>query len=197
MVREPEGEPCGENPLVSLMHRAAAGDKVAAGELARQVQPVLEREMRRRSRGRPNPQLDVSGVVNELVFRAVNKADQVKATTDGGVRKWLRTMARNAYVSALRVIPKNRVPLPENSSGEVVLTASTPTPSKACMCQEEADQQEQAFSRLLQQHQQVLRLRIHERLDWAEVARQMGRTEAAVRRLFFRAVKRFGKEMKP
>jgi RNA polymerase sigma-70 factor (ECF subfamily) len=65
------------------------------------------------------------------------------------------------------------------------------------MAGERADAVRSAIARLPDDYQTVLRLRYDEDLPFDEVARQMGRTPNAVRKLWSRAVERLQQELPP
>ena len=60
------------------------------------------------------------------------------------------------------------------------------TPSTQAGIAEEARRLEAAMSELPEDYQEVLRLRNWQRLSYAEIGQQMGRTEEAVRKLWGR-----------
>ena len=72
-----------------------------------------------------------------------------------------------------------------------------PTPSRDVMAGERADAVRAAIARLPDDYQTVLRLRYDEDLPFDEVARCMGRTANAVRKLWSRAVERLQQELPP
>jgi RNA polymerase sigma-70 factor (ECF subfamily) len=77
------------------------------------------------------------------------------------------------------------------------LAGAGPTPSRDVMAGERADAVRAAMARLPDDYQTVLRLRYDEDLPFDEVARQMGRTANAVRKLWSRAVERLQQELPP
>src|SRR5262249_51214456 len=87
--------------------------------------------------------------------------------------------------------------LPGDSTGEVAIAAETSTPSQQVMRREEEEELEAALARMPAEYQQVIRLRrSSDKLPWAEIARQMDRTEDAIKQLFRRAVKRLSGELR-
>jgi RNA polymerase sigma-70 factor, ECF subfamily len=73
-------------------------------------------------------------------------------------------------------------------NGEPPPPASVRTPSSVIGLREEADRLKRAIAALPDDYRDVLRLRRFEDLPAAEVGRRMGRSEGAVRILYFRAI---------
>ncbi len=200
MTNAPEGGVPPEQPLVELLRQAARGDEAAANRLLDEIRPTLHEEIHRLAGGAAPAPLDGSGVVQECLVNIWRSAGAVEATTDAQARAWLKTVARNEFLKAVRHTRqqvrdvRKQVPLPQDSGGAVPLAAATPTPSQELTRREEDVRREQALARLTPDDQTVLRLRFHEQQPWPEVAAHMGRTEAAVKRLYFRAVKRWKQE---
>src|SRR5205814_1359129 len=70
-----------------------------------------------------------------------------------------------------------------------------PSPSDAVARQEQDEAVERALARLPDDYRAVLLLRYREELPFEEVARRLGRSANAVRKLWARAVDRFQQEM--
>jgi RNA polymerase sigma-70 factor (ECF subfamily) len=118
---------------------------------------------------------------------------------------WLqRILARNAADLAKRYrrTSKRRLdrelPLDDSSvSGKLrhQLAADSTSPSGKAVKREEAEALERALERLPEDHRRVILLHHRENRPFDEVARLMGRTEAAVRKLWARALRRWRQEL--
>ena len=75
------------------------------------------------------------------------------------------------------------------------IAADTPTPSQVAVQRESAVRLADALSRLPEDYQTVLLLRVFEELPAEEVAEKMGRSAGAVRMLWVRALARLRKEI--
>src|SRR5262249_24556287 len=128
---------------------------------------------------------------------------EFRGTTGRDFLSWLRTMACHEFLDTVRAGKAQKggggkllARLPGDSTGEVAIAAETSTPSQRMVRQEEGEAVEAALGRLSAEHQRVIRLRRSpDKLTWAEIAREMERTEDAVKQLFRRAVKRLSEEL--
>jgi RNA polymerase sigma factor (sigma-70 family) len=120
---------------------------------------------------------------------------ELRGTTGREFLSWLHTLARNELLDTVRAGQTQKrgggqftAPLPEDSRGGELLAGDISTPSQELMRQEDHALLEEALGRLSDDHQQVIRLRCSpDQLTWDEIARQMNRTEDAVKQLFRRA----------
>jgi RNA polymerase sigma factor (sigma-70 family) len=185
-----------------LRHEAQAGNPEAEVALLAEVRPFLKRCVQKQMQGQAFGAWDASDVVQACSLKILLPGPEMHGTTGREFLAWLETIARNEFLSTLRAGKTQKrggghkiTPLPGGSSGGDLLAGDTSTPSQQLMRQEEQDQQEAALRRLPPDHQQVIRLRCSpEQLSWAQIAQQMNRTEDAVKKLFWRACKRWSKE---
>jgi RNA polymerase sigma-70 factor (ECF subfamily) len=75
------------------------------------------------------------------------------------------------------------------------LVADTPPPEDKAAAAEEAEALRRAMERLSEDHRRVIALRHEEGLSFDDIARRMGRSPGAVRKLWFRAIARLRREM--
>jgi RNA polymerase sigma-70 factor (ECF subfamily) len=125
------------------------------------------------------------------------------ATAGPTFRAWLQRIAVNEFRDArragnalMRGGGRRIGPLPEGPNGEELLEGDASTPSRQAMRQEDVERLKAALARLPADHQEVVRLRCSEQLNWAQIAQQMSRPEGAVKKLFERVRKRLGKELR-
>jgi RNA polymerase sigma-70 factor (ECF subfamily) len=182
-----------------LLRRATAGDDAALHRLLAEIRPYLKAVVERRGPGcLPGP-ADASDVVQDCLIAVWQHGGQVRGTSDGQVRRWLRVLAEHGLLDALRFAHQQcrdagrQLPLPQDSGGAVRVAGDAPSPSQEAMRREDRERLERARRRLPADDQAVLRLHFDEGLDWPEVAARLGRKLAAVQRLYYRAVKRWKK----
>src|SRR5262249_38866800 len=75
------------------------------------------------------------------------------------------------------------------------VAADSPTPFDAALEQEQSDAVQRALARMPDDYREVLLLRYRDELAFEEVARRLGRSPNAVRKLWARALERFQDEM--
>ena len=75
------------------------------------------------------------------------------------------------------------------------IAGDTPTPSMEAMADERAAALSRAMERLPADYRQVIMLRNHDGIAFADIAVTMKRSENAVRKLWFRAVEALQKEL--
>jgi len=178
-----------------LLKKAQSGDETALENLLGEVRPLLKKVVREIG----VTATDVSDVVQEELLKIWQHIEKrnVRAASNAELVGWLTTVAENGALTALRDAQRQKrdvrkqVGLPQNSSGSVLLADAGSTPSQQAVRRELEQRRDAALSHLPADYQQVLRLRRYEWRDWHEIAATMGRTESAVRRLYYRARQRW------
>lgn len=200
MVNEPQQESPISNPLLELLHKAAAGDESAATRLLAEIRPYLKTEIEKLAGSQLRARQDVSDVVQECLMAVWRNTSAVQGTTETEFRAWLKVIARREFLDALRHERqqmrdvRQQIPLPQDGGGGVTIADDNSSPSQQAIRREEDDRRERALGRLAPDHRQVLQLRFSEGRAWPEVAARMGRSEMAVRRLYYCAVQRWKQE---
>jgi RNA polymerase sigma-70 factor (ECF subfamily) len=153
------------------------------------------------------PSLKAKGGASDLVQQTFLEAqqafDRFGGTSHEEFLAWLRRLLLNNVANFRRhweTTAKRRASREVSLDGAAVtphLAGAGPTPSRDVMAGERADAVRAAIARLPDDYQTVLRLRYDEDLPFDEVARQMGRTPNAVRKLWSRAVERLQQELPP
>ena len=183
-----------------LLRRAADGDQQASERIFAEVGPYLQRVFEYEF-GSAKAQVDASGVVQDCLLKFWQKAGTFRGQTDAEARAWLRTIARNEFLTQIRRAGARarKVPLPLDKDGAVAIAAGTSSPSRRMRRDEDQQYREEAFKRLSADEQEILRLRYCQDLDWPAIADQMGRSEGAAKRVYYRAVQRWkaAVEMQP
>jgi RNA polymerase sigma factor (sigma-70 family) len=185
---------------------ARAGDQEAEAKLLGEVRPFFRAEVQKHSRGQAFGASDGSDVAQEccLKLKFLQPGQEFRGTTGRDFLSWLRTMAYHEFLDNVRAGKAQKrgggqlpARLPGDSTGEVAIAAETSTPSQRAVRQEEHEQLEAALAGLPDEHQRVISLRRSaDKLTWADIAREMGRTEDAVKQLFRRAVNRLSEELR-
>jgi RNA polymerase sigma-70 factor (ECF subfamily) len=188
-----------------LLCEARAGSAEAMG----QVLEVFREYLLSIANQRLDPALRAKGgasdIVQETFLEAQRDLVQFAGTTETELKAWLvRLMVNNAlnfartYKSTGKRQVSREVGLPQNTptgpaGGD--LPGDTPTPSVEMMAEERTAALKRAIANLPEDHQRVIVLRNQEDRAFNEIAELMGRTENAVRKLWFRAVEQLQQEM--
>lgn len=184
--QKPTGD--GQVPLLELLRRACAQEASAWEQLLAVVRPVL---CRRLSAQGVLP-ADASDVAQETLLAFWNHLAHFRGDTEGEFWAWLDQICRNKFLDAVRREGRRpRQPLPDDANGLAALPGDDSRPSEQAARHEEDQRREAALGRLSADDQRVLRLRFHERREWPEIAEQMGRSVAAVMKLYHRALGRW------
>jgi RNA polymerase sigma-70 factor (ECF subfamily) len=199
----------GEVPLSDLIRRCRAGEQGARENLFDRYQAYLgvlaRAQLGRHLRGKCDP----SDVVQMTLLEAHRDFSAFQGTHEQELLAWLRRiLAHNLFNEARRFAAQQRDCTREVSLDQVRtgvehssvalargLAAHTPSPSQLAVQREAAVHLADALSRLPDDYQTVLLLRIFEELPAEEVALRMGRSAGAVRMLQMRALTALRQEM--
>jgi RNA polymerase sigma-70 factor, ECF subfamily len=188
--------------VTDLIGRCRAGDAAARERLFDRYRHYL----RLLAQGQLGRQLrakcDASDLVQQTLLEAHRDFPAFQGSHEAELLAWLRRiLAHNLYNEARRFAARQRDAAREVSLDQVRagvehssvalargLAADTPTPSQAATRREDAVRLADALSRLPEDYQTVLLLRVFEELPAEAVAERMGRTAGAVRMLQMRAL---------
>jgi len=187
-----------------LLAAARAGDREALGAVLQRSREFLlaiaERQL--------SPALRGKGGASDVVQQTYLDAQRDFAAFDGAsldeLQAWLRRLLLNNaadFAKGFVGTDKRRVDreqgLPEawRSSADGDLPGATPTPSVDAMAHEQAERLRAIVASLPDDYREVINCRYEEELSFAEIAARMGRSENAVRKLWFRAVERLEQEL--
>ena len=151
-----------------------------------------------------DPQLRAKGGASDLVQETFLEAQRdfaaFQGVADNELRAWLRQLLRNNVANfsrAFRETDKRAIDRevslqPGSSSDDWAsrLAGTGSSPSAHMQGDEQAQALQSALSRLPEDYRQIILLRYHEGLTFAEIGQRLGRTENAVRKLWARAVER-------
>jgi RNA polymerase sigma-70 factor (ECF subfamily) len=186
-----------EERLLCLLRQAQAGNAAALNQLLTEIRPLMKAAIEKLLGKQAFGPSDASDVVQESLLKVAQHLAEVQATTSPQFRAWLVQIARREFLDAARHAHQQKrnvhqqVPLPQDSNGEMQLAVGTSSPSQQATRNEEDERRQAILSQLSADDQLVIRLRFHEQRDWPEIAAQMGRSEAAVKQLFYRALKQW------
>jgi RNA polymerase sigma-70 factor (ECF subfamily) len=155
--------------------------------------------------------LDDSDIVQETYCMAVRDRASFRGSTARELAAWLRGILSHVIANEVRRYLRSRkrradleVPLEQDIRRALdrsslalgkTLAAGGSSPSERVAREEDGLLLARALARLPEDHQEVVRLRGLEDLPHEEIARRMGRSEAAVKMLWIRALGRLRREM--
>jgi RNA polymerase sigma-70 factor (ECF subfamily) len=174
-----------------LLGEARAGDRKALGRLTQCYRPYLLRVAAALLDARL-PGVG-SSVVQDALLAAVEHFSQFRGQTGAEFLAWLMTIVRRTALDRLARAGRVR-PLPAGPDRWDQLAADDSSPSERASRRERAARLLEALGRLPPDYAEVVTLRNLEDLPFEEVARRVGRSCAAVRQLWVRAVKRLRQE---
>jgi RNA polymerase sigma-70 factor (ECF subfamily) len=184
--------------------QARAGSREALGELLEAYRNYLLLIANRQL----DPGLRAKGGASDLVQQTFLEAQQAFDGFHGGsaeLQAWLRQLLLHNlanFARCYRGTVKRQVgrevsldadtPSGEAGGGPV---GDTPSPSGEAMAHEQAETVQRALERLPEDYRQVIVWRYQEGRSFAEIAERFGRSENAVRKLWFRAIERLQQEL--
>lgn len=189
-------------PVSELIRRCRAGQPRAREELFDRYRHYLQVLARAQLGRHLQPKCDASDLVQLTLLEAHRDFAAFQGEHEPELLAWLRRiLAHNLYNEARRFGTQQRDAGREVSLDQVQagvdqsslalgrgLAADGPTPSQAATQRESAVRLADALSRLPEDYQNVLLLRVFEGLAAEEVAQRMGRSAGAIRMLQMRAL---------
>lgn len=167
-----------------LVAQAKAGDHAAFTRLVEGARRRLEATLRSMSGRGFEHVIDLEDVVQEACVRAFESIREFEWRGDGSFSAWLRGIARNIVVDAIRKKrPSHGLQVVDRIPDEEV------PPSRTARREERFDRLKSAFGGLQPDHRLVLRLSRIEGLPIREIAERMNRSPNAVKQLLSRALK--------
>ncbi len=190
--------------LELLLAAARRGSRVALGQLLDAFRPHLLQAAQREIPADLQGKQGASDLVQDSLAEAVQDFPRFAGCTEAELIAWLRQILRNnllTFIHSYRETGKRDVHReisldgPESGGLARRLSSDSTSPSGKVMKREEAEAMQQALQRLPEDYQRVILLHHRDGLPFPEVARLMGKTEAAVRRLWARAIQRWRQEV--
>jgi RNA polymerase sigma-70 factor (ECF subfamily) len=179
-------------PFQTLLNRVRAGDQQAAAELVRRYQPALHRTIHARLRDRQLRRLlDSMDICQSVLFDFFGRvtAGEYAVSTPEELLKLLAVMARNHLINQALHQQAKRRDHRRLAAGPVEqwqVTDRGSSPSQHVAAQELA---QKARELLTPEERQLLELR-GQGQEWADIARQVGKTPEALRKHLGRALAR-------
>jgi RNA polymerase sigma-70 factor (ECF subfamily) len=199
-MKPPDSSPEPIDPVAPWLQAARAGDREALGHLWEFCRAYLVQI----ANAELNPQLQAkvggSDLVQETFLEAQNIFPRFQGTSQLQLRAWLRAILLNKmatcsrYFHAARRRAGQEVEL-ANSGGPAEPADSQPGPSSVFVQQERLLQVADALDRLPEHYRQVIVWRQIEDVSFEEMAQRLGRSVAAVRKLWLRAVQQLQSEL--
>jgi RNA polymerase sigma-70 factor (ECF subfamily) len=197
------------DPTSDLIQRCRGGDAGARAELFGRYRNYLDALARAQLGRHLRTKCDASDIVQQTLLEAHRDFGGFQGEHEAELLAWLRRiLAHNLFNETRRYAARQRDTAREVSIDQMRagveqsslalgrgLAADTPSPSQDAARRESAVRLADALSRLPQDYQTVLLLRVFEELSSAEVAERMGRTSGAVRMLQLRALEALRDEM--
>ena len=184
-----------------LIRSARAGSADALGRLLEGCRAYLLLVANRRLGTDLQAKGGASDLVQETFLEAQNDFPQFRGRTHQDLLNWLRGILRHNLADfrrRYRERPGRRVSQerPVDAGGPAErsnqLVAETPAPQERAV----AEAVRQAVARLPEDYRRVIALRHEQVRSFHDIAREMGRTAQAVRKLWFRALERLRQDMK-
>lgn len=174
----------------SVLLAAIQGDARARGALLERIRPRLVLWVSAHLSPSLRAHLDAEDVAQEILLSVHKGMDGFRGTEEREFFAWLFRMAENR----IRDIADHYLAQKRQPAAPVSLSQTSP--SSAAVRNEMALQVRRAIERLPEDYRRVLQLRRLEELEVPEVARRLGRSENAVRILYFRAIGALREEMR-
>ncbi len=171
-----------DNSIEDLVASAQAGDRDAFQAIVERFQARLENQIRSRMGAAARATVEVEDVLQETFTDAFESIKKLKWQGEECFYRWLGSIAEHLIWAAVQKKAKSPLKL------ELDVPAKETSPSKNVRRNERFDRLENALNKLSEDHRKVIVLARLERLGINEVARRMGRSSNAVKKLLARAL---------
>ena len=187
------------SPDQELIHRAHEGDVGAFQALVDRNMGLFRERIRQRLGPAVRRKVAESDIIQEDTLVALRRLDDFEDRGKGSFGAW---MARIVELKTREIVRQyaatgKRDVMAEVSRSARAETANVPghaaSPSQVAMAGELRERAARALDELPDDYREVFLLVQQEGLTMKEVSRRMGRSEAAVRQLYGRALSRFAK----
>ena len=181
----------------AALDRARRGDVQAFGELLESYRPYVRVLVRGFHDERLRARLDGSDLIQDALLEAHRCFAQFRGAAVAELTAWLRQIVLRTAGRTLRghLGTDRRDAGRERAAGAAAeCAADGSTPSAQAIRHEQAARMAEALARLPDDMQQVLLGRHTDDLSYAVLAERLGRSEAAVRVLYTRALRRLREE---
>jgi len=188
--------------VVRLLEAVRQGDAAAQGEMLVRYQPWLGLLARLQIDTQFQGKFGASDIVQQTLLEACRDLRQFRGRTEAELLAWLRRILAHVLAHEVRryrgtqqrdlareVSLEQSLAQSSQRLGDL-LAASTPSPSQRAVRHEEELLLADVLSQLPDDYREVIVLRNLEGLSHEEIARRLGRSVAAVRMLWVRALAR-------
>jgi RNA polymerase sigma-70 factor (ECF subfamily) len=187
--------------LGDLVDRATRGEGEAVEVLLQRYLPSLRAFLRLRAGRLLLEKESCSDLAQSVCRDVLENMERFRYAGEAGFKRWLFTTAQRKiadryeyYLAKKRTSEREHRAADVSSVDQEILGSyrSFYTPSEQAVAREELQRLEQVFDQLTEDQQQVILLDRIVGMSRAEIAQEMGRNEAAVKSLLFRALSRLG-----
>lgn len=177
-----------------LVEAARCGCKDALGEIIIRLREYLLLIASGQIRGSLQAKFGASDIVQNSLLDAYAGIDEFSGTTEAEMRAWLKRIVLNNFIDEQRRYTHTQSrslqrELPLEALVTPLVTNVGETGSKTIRQSEELDQLSHALQRLSPRQQRVVEGRRRFGYSYQQIAEQLGITEAAVRKIWSRAIK--------
>ena len=187
--------------ITILLNQAQTGCDESRDRVFELVHPYVERLATRYADIKIRQKAGVSDIVQRSYVKLVENFENVRANSGVKFRAWLKIVVKNEANQLSRGYGTQRRDISREQSADEQggiagsINAVRPTPGTEAIRKEQFENVKKAMSRLSEDYQTVIRLRNFEDKNDEEIVLLMGRSKAAVNKLWFRAIKRLQEVM--
>ncbi|MHC4223147.1 MAG: RNA polymerase sigma factor [Planctomycetota bacterium] len=183
----------GEGELGALVRRAGAGDREAAGEIARRYEGLLRARIRRRLGRRLRARVETDDIFQSTIAASLLDLEGFEYRGEQEFLGWLTTVAERRIRSAGRFhgAARRDIERERNVSEAGEVAADRTSPTQGAVRSELAEGLRQAIARLPQPDRRVMEMRSFRGLGFQEIAEATGLSDRnSARWVFQRALKK-------
>lgn len=177
-----------------LLERIRAGDEAAFESLLLRHEPAMRARARRLVARRLGGRVSVSDILQEARIAAHERLPSFRPTGQGTVRGWLLKIVENRAISAARFHGRMKRDA-QGVAGPGALAhleAQQPSPSQAAHATEMSETAHRALAALPEDYRVILELTHVRGMTIREAAECLGRSREVCKKLYGRAMARFG-----
>ncbi len=176
-----------------LIEGAKSGSQKALGEILEYFREVLVRYCRRKKHHEDDSRIHDSDAIQEACLKACENISFFQGKSGNEVETWLISILRNVIKNIRRQNHSDKRDVSREIPLDVIKNvdqwASTrSTPLEELILKEQVGEYLEAFGRLANHYQQVLRMRNEQHLSFQEIGAQLGYSENGAQKLFHRAM---------
>lgn len=181
--------------IQSLTEAAALGDRTALEDLLAHYLPDLQAFVRLRTDPQLRQRLSSADLVQSVCKEALQKASRFQYPDEAAFRRWLFTTAlrkihdRRDFHLAEKRNAQREAALKDGQDRAVLdCYANFTSPSQAAVAREELERIESVIDDMTDDYRRVIILSKVVGLNRSQIAKEMGRSEGAIRMLLHRAL---------